>query len=339
MDSNLPTTGKLIFETTLGEIDIELWCKECPNITRKFLELCKNGFFNGSSIKKVFKNQFIVLGRMEIDSKNEFEFEHNSMLKFKHRGLLGLFNEDEYSGSIESQYHIFITLDKIKEFNKYTLFGKIANDTIYNLMDIQNVEVDDEFFPKLPIKIIRTVIIMNPFEKYKIVGETFQESSELTDFQPYDDFKKNKLINNRNLLSFYQDEDDSNLRNCAIFNSHYKLSFKKSQNDLKNDSDGNIDEKCKRYRSNDLDIKNKEVLIQNSETKIPKKTIKSGDFKKNEKETLERLEEFSRRLKTSFKSNNDEWYNRNNGLSFGVDSSNAYKHLKHNQWKNNYSTT
>ncbi|OII74699.1 peptidyl-prolyl cis-trans cyclophilin-type family protein [Cryptosporidium ubiquitum] len=336
MNSDLPTSGKLIFETTLGEIDIELWCKECPIITRRFLELCENGFFNGNSIKKVFKGQFIVLGRLEMDSKNKFELECNSRLKFKHRGMLGLFNEDEYSTSIESQYHIFITLDKIKDFNKYTLFGKIANDTIYNLMDIQNVEVDDQFSPKLPVKIIKTVIIMNPFAKYKVIDEKLQKFSDSTDFKFYVDLKKNKLINNRNLLSFYKDDEESNSKNRIVFNSDYKQSLKKNQNDLKDNTSRNIGKKFETCHLEDPIIKNnEEASAQNNETKELKRNNKSESFKKNDKETVDKLREFSKRLKTSLKSNNEEWYNRNNGLSFGVGSGSVYEHLKQRQYKNN----
>ncbi|KAL7468951.1 hypothetical protein ACHAXS_009190 [Conticribra weissflogii] len=38
-------TGRLVFETTHGPIDIQLFCKECPTTCRTFLQLCLDGYF------------------------------------------------------------------------------------------------------------------------------------------------------------------------------------------------------------------------------------------------------------------------------------------------------
>lgn len=45
MNLDLPKSGKLIFETTIREIDIESWCKECQIVKRRFLELRESSFF------------------------------------------------------------------------------------------------------------------------------------------------------------------------------------------------------------------------------------------------------------------------------------------------------
>jgi hypothetical protein len=38
-----PTTGKVVLTTDCGDIDIELWCKECPKACRNFIQLCQEG--------------------------------------------------------------------------------------------------------------------------------------------------------------------------------------------------------------------------------------------------------------------------------------------------------
>ena len=38
-----PCEGKVCLETTVGEIDIELWSRECPKACRNFIQLCLEG--------------------------------------------------------------------------------------------------------------------------------------------------------------------------------------------------------------------------------------------------------------------------------------------------------
>lgn len=38
-----PTSGKVLLETTHGDVEIELWCKEAPIACRNFVQLCMEG--------------------------------------------------------------------------------------------------------------------------------------------------------------------------------------------------------------------------------------------------------------------------------------------------------
>lgn len=38
---------QVILVTTVGEIEIELWCKETPLACRNFIQLCMEGYYNG----------------------------------------------------------------------------------------------------------------------------------------------------------------------------------------------------------------------------------------------------------------------------------------------------
>lgn len=47
--------------TTLGDFEIELWSKECPKACRNFVQLCMEGFYNGTIFHRVVP-QFIAQG-------------------------------------------------------------------------------------------------------------------------------------------------------------------------------------------------------------------------------------------------------------------------------------
>lgn len=45
----------------MGDIDIELWSKEAPKACRNFVQLCLEGYYNGTIFHRVVKD-FIVQG-------------------------------------------------------------------------------------------------------------------------------------------------------------------------------------------------------------------------------------------------------------------------------------
>ena len=51
----------MIPKTTVGEIEIELWSKECPKTCRNFVQLCMEGYYNGTIFHRVVKD-FIAQG-------------------------------------------------------------------------------------------------------------------------------------------------------------------------------------------------------------------------------------------------------------------------------------
>lgn len=53
--------SQVILKTTLGEIEIELWSKECPKACRNFVQLSLEGYYNGTIFHRVIPN-FIAQG-------------------------------------------------------------------------------------------------------------------------------------------------------------------------------------------------------------------------------------------------------------------------------------
>lgn len=52
---------QVVITTSLGEIEIELWSKECPKACRNFVQLCLENFFDGTIFHRVVPN-FIAQG-------------------------------------------------------------------------------------------------------------------------------------------------------------------------------------------------------------------------------------------------------------------------------------
>ncbi|KAI0761824.1 cyclophilin-like domain-containing protein [Trametes elegans] len=164
----LPTRGRVILETTAGEVDIELWSKETPKACRNFLALAMEGYYDGVIFHRIVPNFLVQTGdRTGTGAGGEsfygepFEDEIHPRLRFVHRGLVGMANNGS-KNSNDSQF--FITLDRADELNgKHTLFGRVVGDTIYNVAKIGEMEIDDNERPVYPPKIKRIRIVDNPF--------------------------------------------------------------------------------------------------------------------------------------------------------------------------------
>lgn len=86
-----------------------------------------------------------------------FPTELNTRLRFTNRGILGL---DGFHNSI-----FFISLAPNIAINRerHTIFGKVVGDTIYNLIKVNEFQVDEDERPLYPPTIERAEVISNPF--------------------------------------------------------------------------------------------------------------------------------------------------------------------------------
>ncbi|KAK0457397.1 cyclophilin-like protein [Desarmillaria tabescens] len=154
----LPIKGRVIIDTTVGEIDIELWSKETPKTCRNFLTLAMEGYYDGVIFHRVVPGFLVQTG----DKTDVFEDEIHPRLRFAHRGLVAMANNGR-KNSNDSQF--IITLDRADELHgKHTLFGRLVGDTVYNVMKIGEMELDSDGRPLYPPKIKGIRIVDNPFE-------------------------------------------------------------------------------------------------------------------------------------------------------------------------------
>ncbi|KAK3170026.1 hypothetical protein OEA41_009411 [Lepraria neglecta] len=165
-------TAKVLLTTTSGDLTLELFAKQTPLASRNFLQLCLDGYYNGTTFHRLVPG-FILQGGdptgtghggESMYAEGPFEDEFHSRLKFNRRGLLGMAN----AGKNDNGSQFFLTLEDTPELQgKHTMFGRVEGNTIYNLMKMGEAElegVEGSERPVYPTKITGAEILVNPFE-------------------------------------------------------------------------------------------------------------------------------------------------------------------------------
>lgn len=154
-------------KTTVGDFDLELWTKEAPKACRNFIQLCMEGYYDNTIFHRVIKG-FIAQGGDPTGTGEggesiygePFKDEFHTRLRFCRRGLLAMAN----AGKDDNGSQFFFTLGATPELqNKHTIFGKVAGETIYNMLKLEEGLVDQNDRPHYPPKILKTEILCNPF--------------------------------------------------------------------------------------------------------------------------------------------------------------------------------
>lgn len=100
----------------------------------------------------------------------------------------------------------FFTLGRADELNnKHTIFGKVTGDTVYNMLRLTEVDIDDEERPRNPHKIKSCEVLFNPFDDI-IPREIKKPKKE----KPEEEVKKLKPKGTKNfsLLSFGEEAEE-----------------------------------------------------------------------------------------------------------------------------------
>jgi peptidyl-prolyl cis-trans isomerase SDCCAG10 len=201
------TKGKVVLHTTVGDIDIELWAKETPKAVRNFVQLCLEGYYDNTIFHRIVKD-FIVQGGDPTGTGTggesiyggSFPDEFHSRLRFSHRGIVAMAT----SGSNTNGSQFFITLAKADELQKkHTIFGKVTGDTIFNVLKMNEFQVDDNDRPLYPPKILGVEVLWNPFEDI-VPRVTKKSEQELPKPEP----EKKTTKKNLGLLSFGDEAEE-----------------------------------------------------------------------------------------------------------------------------------
>jgi len=204
-----PCEGKVCLETTVGEIDIELWSRECPKACRNFVQLCLEGYYDKTKFFRVVPD-FIVQGGDPTNTGSggesiyggPFKDEFHSRLRLVRRGLVAMAN----SGKDDNGSQFFFTLAATRELqNKHTVFGKVVGDTIFNMIRLAEGHLEDGDRPKYPHKIIRTRVLINPFPDIVPREAIHQEVEKGKKSKPKSKMKATKDFK---LLSFGEEAED-----------------------------------------------------------------------------------------------------------------------------------
>ncbi|XP_065306230.1 spliceosome-associated protein CWC27 homolog isoform X2 [Dermacentor albipictus] len=122
-------TSKVLLVTSVGDIEVELWSKEAPRACRNFVQLCLEGYYDGTIFHRIVKG-FIVQGGDPTGTGNggesiygaPFKDEFHSRLRFVRRGLVAMAS----GGADDNGSQFFFTLGSCPDLqNKHTIFGKV----------------------------------------------------------------------------------------------------------------------------------------------------------------------------------------------------------------------
>ena len=205
-------TAKVVLHTTTGDLEIELFAKQTPITSRNFLQLCLDGYYDNTVFHRLVKG-FIIQGgdptgtgqggESSYDGE-PFADEFHSRLKYTRRGLLGMANTGKKDDNGSQFFFTLAATPELQERN--TLFGRVAGDTIYNLMKMAEAELRDgsDDLPMYPTRVTGAEILLNPFEdmvqRARVAERTAPDAKKP---------KKAKRKAGKNVLSFGDDVDNA----------------------------------------------------------------------------------------------------------------------------------
>ncbi|KDD73681.1 cyclophilin type peptidyl-prolyl cis-trans isomerase, partial [Helicosporidium sp. ATCC 50920] len=206
-----PTKGKVVLETTLGELEIELWPKEAPLACRNFVQLCLDGYYTNCIFHRIVPGLLAQSGDPTGSGRGgasawgrPFKDEFHSRLRFGRRGLIACANANA-PDSNGSQF--FVTLGPAPQLDrKYTIFGRVVGDTQYNIPRFEQLELGEDDRPVDPPIIKSTSVPWNPFDD--VVPRASPAAGEVQ--APVAQTKTSALPvkQERRLMSFADEEDE-----------------------------------------------------------------------------------------------------------------------------------
>ncbi|XP_014484161.1 PREDICTED: peptidyl-prolyl cis-trans isomerase-like 1 [Dinoponera quadriceps] len=146
------------FETTMGEITVELYWKHAPITCRNFAELTRRGYYNGTKFHRVIRDFMIQGGDPTGTGKGGmsiygecFDDEIHDDLKHTGAGVISMAN----TGPDTNGSQFFITLAPTQWLDgKHTIFGRVYSGMAI-VKRIGLVETDKNDRPVDDVKIVK----------------------------------------------------------------------------------------------------------------------------------------------------------------------------------------
>nr|XP_002127845.1 peptidyl-prolyl cis-trans isomerase-like 1 [Ciona intestinalis] len=138
----------VIFETSAGTIEIELYWNHAPKTCANFAELCRRGYYNKTIFHRIITNFMIQGGDPTGTGRGgssiyggQFEDEFSRELKHTGAGVLSMAN----SGPNTNGSQFFITLAPTQWLDmKHTIFGRVSGGIkVVNLLGMVETSAQD----------------------------------------------------------------------------------------------------------------------------------------------------------------------------------------------------
>ncbi len=148
----------VLMETSMGNVEIELYEDKAPATTKNFVDLIEKGFYDGIIFHRVIDGFMIQGGDPSGDGTGgpgyEIKDEFGPGLKHDSKGILSMANAGPNTGG--SQF--FITLGPTPHLDgRHAIFGKVVIGMPI-IEQIGKVEVDGSDRPKEEIKMVKVSI-------------------------------------------------------------------------------------------------------------------------------------------------------------------------------------
>ncbi|KAJ7578467.1 cyclophilin-like domain-containing protein [Mycena floridula] len=149
-------SDSVVLETSLGDIQLELYWNHAPKSCKNFAELAKRGYYNGVVWHRIIADFMIQGGDPTGTGRGgtsiygqKFQDEINPELRFTGAGILAMAN----SGPNTNGSQFFITLGPTPYLdNKHTIFGRVSSG-MRVVQRLGAVAVDPQDRPKEEVKI------------------------------------------------------------------------------------------------------------------------------------------------------------------------------------------
>eukprot|EP00038_Savillea_parva_P003949 m.132321 g.132321 ORF g.132321 m.132321 type:complete len:651 (+) comp11330_c0_seq2:257-2209(+) len=147
--------------TTLGDITISLFLRECPKTVENFVTHCRDGYYNGLLFHRVIKNFMIQTGDPDGDGTGgqsiwgeDFEDEFDASLRHDRPYTVSMAN----AGPNTNGSQFFITLVPTPWLDKkHTVFGRVMKG-METCQEIGNTKTDKDEKPLEDVKIINVSV-------------------------------------------------------------------------------------------------------------------------------------------------------------------------------------
>ncbi|KAF7727768.1 heme binding [Apophysomyces ossiformis] len=149
---------KVILDTSMGQVQIELYWKHAPKTCQNFYELAKRGYYNGVSFHRIIPDFMIQGGDPTGTGRggasiygDKFEDEIHPQLKHTGAGILSMAN----AGPNTNGSQFFITLAPTPWLDgKHAIFGRISDGmNVIKRMGLVATDANDR--PKATVRIER----------------------------------------------------------------------------------------------------------------------------------------------------------------------------------------
>ena len=194
----------VIIETSVGDLEVDLFVDKAKNISRSFLKLCKIKHYNNalfSSVQQNYLAQIQTTNPTTIDhllSSSEPKYLPDEIDPQKKHNKIGLLSTNNL-GQDRNNSEFFITLTDLHlaHFDeKHTIFGQVQVG-IHVLEKLNNeVIVDDGNMPYINLRILHTIVIDDPFEDPEGLVEPEQSPNrvEISDNNRLEYHEKERLM-------------------------------------------------------------------------------------------------------------------------------------------------